>query len=454
MIDRHQRPRPARWLWPGPDVERGASGRSPRRAARRRCAARCDSRTGARLHRPGSRPRPPPARPAPRHSSSRAAARPDFVYDRHRRRRRSSSTARSTTDAPRRAATRRRRPNPGLVDARLERHRGPPTTTTWATLVAANPSVVRARRRVDRSTTATSVRTVGSLVRARGRDWVVLPDSDARLPGPAAPRRRRSTTSPASSPRLEHGRRPRTFPPPTADDLGDDRSARPAARRPAHRLPLHRRARSAPWPGIAVEPRPYQLVPLLMALRQDTVRLLIADDVGIGKTIEAGLIAARAARPGRRRSGWRCSARPAWPSSGRRELREQVRHRRRAGAASHRRPAANGAWRMDESLFDRHPFTSSCPPTSSSPTAAATSSCALPRAGHRRRGPHRCRPTAPARTAARTQRYELLRDLAADADRHLVLVTATPHSGKETALPQPPRPARPGLSAHRRPRSR
>ena len=41
-----------------------------------------------------------------------------------------------------------------------------------------------------------------------------------------------------------------------------------------------------------MEPRAYQLVPLLMALRQDTVRLLIADDVGIGKTVEAGLIAA------------------------------------------------------------------------------------------------------------------------------------------------------------------
>lgn len=42
--------------------------------------------------------------------------------------------------------------------------------------------------------------------------------------------------------------------------------------------------------SIAVEPRSYQLVPLLMSMRQKVVRLLIADDVGIGKTIEAGLI--------------------------------------------------------------------------------------------------------------------------------------------------------------------
>ena len=51
-------------------------------------------------------------------------------------------------------------------------------------------------------------------------------------------------------------------------------------------------ARSAPSRKIAVSPRNYQLVPLMMATAQDTTRLLIADGVGIGKTIEAGLIVA------------------------------------------------------------------------------------------------------------------------------------------------------------------
>ena len=42
------------------------------------------------------------------------------------------------------------------------------------------------------------------------------------------------------------------------------------------------------WGAIAVEP--YQLVPLMRAARQVSPRLLIADDTGLGKTAEAGLV--------------------------------------------------------------------------------------------------------------------------------------------------------------------
>jgi superfamily II DNA/RNA helicase len=62
---------------------------------------------------------------------------------------------------------------------------------------------------------------------------------------------------------------------------------------------------TAPFVAIqrtAVIPVEYQLVPLVMALRQQAARLLIADTTGLGKTIEAGLITVELLARGRARS--------------------------------------------------------------------------------------------------------------------------------------------------------
>lgn len=266
----------------------------------------------------------------------------------------------------------------------------------------------------------------GSLVSARGREWIVLPQSsddtlhlrplgaaedDATLiylpiePGPVGPA---------------------TFPKPTVQQASNFAAGQ--LLRDALQLKL--RTGAGPFRSfgnIAVEPRAYQLVPLLMALKQEVVRLLIADDVGIGKTIEAALIVRELLDRGEiARLAVLCP--PHLCEQWQRELKERF----HINAVVVRNTTANRLERglpANQSVFEAYPFTVVSLDYIKSDRRRdefqrACPECVIVDEAH----------TCTFSGKGKQQRYTLLKGLAENPERHMVLLTATPHSGDDEAF--------------------
>ncbi|WP_338848772.1 helicase-related protein [Massilia sp. W12] len=266
----------------------------------------------------------------------------------------------------------------------------------------------------------------GNLVRARGREWVVQSESSRdwlRL----RPLGGADDDIIALIPELElEELGPATFPLPQVSQAGNHAAA--LLLRDALRLKL--RAGAGPFRSfgnIAVEPRAYQLVPLLMALRLSTVRLLIADDVGIGKTIEAGLIARELLDRGEiAKLAVLCPPHlvEQWQS----EL--ETRFNLSAVALT-----ASSAARLERNLphgvglFDFYPVVVVSLDYIKSERhrehfLAIAPECVIVDEAH----------TCASSSTGKQLRFELLQRLAKDEARHLILLTATPHSGDEAAF--------------------
>ena len=268
--------------------------------------------------------------------------------------------------------------------------------------------------------------TVGTLVRARAREWVVLPESKDEM---LVLRPLGGTEDEVTGIYLPlEPVEPATFDLPDPAQTGDYRSCR--LLRDAVRLGF--RSSAGPFRSfarIAVEPRPYQLVPLLMALKLDPIRILIADDVGIGKTIEACLIARELIDRGEvQRLAVLCPPHLAEQWQG--ELRDKF-HLDAELVLSSTATRLERNCRLGQSLFDLYPyvivsmdfiksdrrrdeFLRTCPELV---IVDEIHTCAYAEEG-----------------GSRHQRHQLVSGLASDNERHLILVTATPHSGKEEAF--------------------
>ena len=165
-----------------------------------------------------------------------------------------------------------------------------------------------------------------------------------------------------------------------------------------------------------------------MALRQDVKRLLIADDVGIGKTIEAGMILREMMDRGEvDRFAVLCP--PHLVEQWVEELATKFDIDAVAVTSARARSLERGL-ALSESIFSAYP-------------ATVVSLDYIKAEGRRAEFARAC-PSFVIVDEAHTcvgggeggtqQRYAVLRELADDDTRHLLLLTATPHSGDQEAF--------------------
>lgn len=266
----------------------------------------------------------------------------------------------------------------------------------------------------------------GDLVKARGREWVSLPSPrDGVLA--LRPLSGNETDIVVLDPELEIAPvEPARFELPS--DAKPTVQTKAALLADALRLTLRRGAgpfRSAAQ--LAFEPRTYQLVPLLMALRMQVPRLLIADDVGIGKTIEAGLILREFMDRGEV-DAFSVLCPPHLVDQWIIELKD------RFGIDAVPVTSSTAAklerdLPLAETLFDSYPYT--------------VVSLDYIKAEKRREGFARACPdfvivdeahACVGTHKGKQQRFDLLQGLARDEERRIIMLTATPHSGDEEAF--------------------
>lgn len=275
--------------------------------------------------------------------------------------------------------------------------------------------------------------TPGSIVKCRDRQWVVLPSDN---PGVVRLRPLSGNEGQICGVFTDlewETIEPADFPRPTTEVISDQNAGQLLL--DAAKLSLRSGAGPFRCLGrLSVRPRPYQIVPLLMALRLETVRLLVADDVGIGKTIEAGLIARELLdRKEVKRLAVLCP--PQLCDQWQRELKEKFLIDAvvvRSGTVS---KLERGLPSGDSHIFSYYPhiivsldyakserrkgsFLVHCPDLVIVDEA------------------HTCTNNSKANknTNSAQQRYQLVKEIAEKQNRHLILLSATPHSGIETSF--------------------